>query len=379
MSEVTRNETAGDGRIEPVRALDPRYYTDNDTFEHDKRNILFRTWQYAGHVSQLESPGDYFTFSICDQNLFAVRGVDNVIRTFFNVCMHRAHQVVEGSGNKRVLVCPYHSWTYELNGSLRKAPNDDRVPGFDRGRICLTEVRAEIFCGFIFVNLDSETRSMADWFPDVEQELRSFVPHIDELKPVIWNTVEERCNWKISVENYSECYHCRINHPTFSSGVIDPESYDIQRQGHCLRHTTQTAALENMTYAIDAGANEHATDYSSWFLWPTFSFQVYPGNVLNTYLWRAVNVTDTLVYRGWYAISDEAPETITALAEQDLTTTVAEDIRLVNSVQQGLTSLGYRPGPLIIDPNRGVNSEHSIRAIHEWVLAAHNQSWTPKD
>jgi len=316
-------------------------------------------------VSQLDSPGDFFAFSICNQNLFSIRGVDGVIRSFFNVCMHRAHQVVEGSGNKRVLVCPYHSWTDELDGRLRKAPNDDNVPGFERGKICLTELRTEALCGFIFVNLDVEARPMADWYPNVEQELRSYVPDIDALKPVIWNTVEERCNWKVSVENYSECYHCRINHPTFASGVIDPDSYNIRPQGHCLRHTTRTAALENMAYTIDASANEHATDYSSWFLWPTFSFQVYPGNVLNTYLWRAVDVADTIVHRGWYATDCEAPDAVSALAEKDLSTTVAEDIRLVNSVQQGLASLGYRPAPLIIDPDRGVNSEHSIRAIHE--------------
>ena len=368
-----KRQSPGDAGGEPIRALDSSYYTEREAFERDKRSILFRTWQYAGHVSQVEKPGDYFAFGICGQNLFTLRGADGAVRTFFNVCMHRAHQVVSGSGNKRVLVCPYHSWTYELDGRLRKAPNDDRVPGFDRSTICLTEVRTEILCGFIFVNLDPDARPMAEWFPNVEAELRSFVPDIDALRPVIWTEVQERCNWKVSVENYSECYHCRINHPTFANGVIDPDSYDIRPQGYCLRHTTRTAAIENMTYPIDVGANEHAADYSSWFLWPTFSFQVYPGNVLNTYLWRAMDVTETLVYRGWYATGDTVPDTIARLADQDLATTVAEDIRLVNSVQQGLASLGYHPGPLVIDPDFGVNSEHSIRAIHEWVLAAHGR------
>ncbi len=371
---MTQSVEHASDTAEPIRALDPRFYTDPQAFERDKQRILFRTWQYAGHVSQVANPGDFFTFSICDQNLFTVRGADDVIRSFFNVCMHRAHQVVEGSGNKRVLVCPYHSWTYELDGRLRKAPNDDKVAGFDRASICLTEVRTEILCGFIFVNLDAQTSPMADWYPNVERELRSFVPDIDALKPVVWNAVEERCNWKVSVENYSECYHCRINHPTFASGVIDPDSYNILPQGHCLRHTTRTAPADSMTYTVDANANEHALDYSSWFLWPTFSFQVYPGNVLNTYLWRVIDVTETRVYRGWYTVDGASSSTVSALAEQDLTTTVAEDIRLVNSVQQGLASLGYRPGPLIIDPAYGVNSEHSIRAIHEWVLDAHNQS-----
>lgn len=88
----------------------------------------------------------------------------------------------------------------------------------------------------------------------------------------------------------------------------------------------------------------------------------------------AINVCNTLVYRGWYTVDGAPSSTVSTLSEQDLTTTVAEDIRLVNSVQRGLVSLGYRPGPLIIDPARGVNSEHSIRALHEWILDAHNQT-----
>ncbi len=152
--------------------------------------------------------------------------------------------------------------------------------------------------------------------------------------------------------------------------MIDPNSYNVMSQGHCLRHTTRSANLDRMTYDIDPDANEHATDYSSWFLWPAFSFQVYPGNVLNTYLWRPVGVAETLVYRGWYSVDGEPSEVAEKLAAQDRDTTVAEDVRLVNSVQRGLNSLGYRPGPLVIDPEFGVNSEHSIRSLHDWVREA---------
>ena len=90
------------------------------------------------------------------------------------------------------------------------------------------------------------------------------------------------------------------------------------------------------TYPIDADANEHATDYSSWFLWPTFSFQVYPGNVLNTYHWRALGVETTLAVRGWYSVDEKPSDIIESLADQDQDTTLAEDVRLVESVQRGL-------------------------------------------
>ena len=170
----------------------------------------------------------------------------------------------------------------------------------------------------------------------------------------------------MTVENYSECYHCRKNHKTFVEGVVDPNTYNIMPQGHCLRHTTQSVDLDRMTYPIDAEANPHATDYSSWFLWPTFSFQVYPGNVLNTYHWRALGVETTLAARGWYTVDGKPSDLVESLAIQDQDTTLAEDVRLVESVQRGLNSLGYRPGPLIVDPDFGVSSEHSIQTLNEW-------------
>ncbi len=351
----------------PVKALESRYYTDPDIYRREENSLLAETWQFAGHASQLENPGDYFAFKIAGQGLFCVLDNDGEIRTFYNVCKHRAHELVQQAGNARSIVCPYHSWTYGLDGQLRSGPNLKSVAGLDISEICLTPVRTEIFCGFIFVNLDDDARSMDEWFPNAREELSAFVPQIHELRPLEWIRIDERCNWKVSVENYSECYHCRVNHPTFASGVIKPQTYDIRPQGHCLRHTTECQNLDRMTYPIDLDANEHAGDYSSWFLWPLFSFQVYPGNVLNTYHWRPHGVDSVSVWRGWYTIDGEESDVIRTLATQDRDTTVAEDIRLVESVQRGLNSRGYSPGPLVIDPGFGVNSEHSVQTLHQWM------------
>ena len=160
----------------PIRALDPHYYTDSGVFERERQRIFQRSWQLIAHQSQLPNPGDYLTFSLGDDHLFALRGADNQIRVFFNVCQHRAHELLNGQGNTRLIACPYHAWTYELDGRLRKARNSDRVAGFDASSICLTEARCELFCGFIFVNLDSDAPSMEALFPGVQAEIRSFVP-----------------------------------------------------------------------------------------------------------------------------------------------------------------------------------------------------------
>ena len=265
---------------------------------------------------------------------------------------------------------PYHAWSYDLGGQLRAGPNIKAVEGFRREDICLTKVPIENFCGFLFVNLDPDARPMDEWFPGVRSELAAHVPQIEQLRPLEWVEIPETCNWKVSVENYSECYHCTLNHETFATGIVRPETYDIQPQGHCLRHTTECQNLDAMSYPIDLSANDYAGVYSSWFLWPMFSFQVYPGNLLNTYHWRAVDADHVIVWRGWYSIDGVESETVRQLAVQDRETTVEEDIHLVESVQRGLKSRGYRPGPLVMDPACGVNSEHSIAVLQSWMRDA---------
>jgi phenylpropionate dioxygenase-like ring-hydroxylating dioxygenase large terminal subunit len=164
------------------------------------------------------------------------------------------------------------------------------------------------------------------------------VPHMGELKPLEWVEIPEACNWKVSVENYSECYHCSLNHPTFATGVIKPETYDIQPQGLLPAPHHQSANAGPDELSDDRQHSQHAGEYSSWFLWPMFSFQVYPGNLLNTYHWRAVDAGHVVVWRGWYTSAVSTDETVRRLAIQDRATTVEEDIHLVESVQRGLKS-----------------------------------------
>lgn len=353
----------------PLRTLPAHHYTDPQAFARERDGLLARTWHFAGHASRLEKPGDYFTVDLNGEDLFCILGRDGVVRSFYNVCQHRAHRLLSGDGSTRVVVCPYHAWTYELTGELRSGPNLGAVEGVDRRTICLTPVRTEVFLGFVFVNLDPGAAPMDAWFPGVREEVSAYVPDLADLRPLDWVEIPEACNWKVSIENYSECYHCTLNHPAFASGVVRPETYDIQPQGHCLRHRTDCQNLTAMSYPVDM-SRPHAGEYSSWFLWPMFSFQVYPGNVLNTYHWRAEAVDRVTVWRGWYTPGGRDSDVVRRLAVQDRATTVEEDIRIVEAVQRGLGSRGYVPGPLVIDPRCGVNSEHSIGVLQGWMRAA---------
>ncbi len=365
MEQVTEPSMEPDAGA-PVQGLPARYYRAPEVFGRARERLFHRSWLFACHASRLPEPGSYFAFSILDQDLFVIRSRDGGLRCFFNVCRHRGHALVEGTGRARVLVCPYHAWSYDLEGRLRGAPGTRGLSGFDAGGICLTEVRLEVFCGFVFVNLDPEARPMAAVFPGVEEAIRTLCPDIDDRVFAQEHSAEEACNWMVAVENYNECYHCKVVHKTFASGVIDPQSYNVRGFGatKCLHHTAKAQSGAAAWY------DTSGSDYGSFFLWPGFSLQVYPSGLVNTYHWQPLSPEATRVFRGWYSRDGRVDEGLRKVIELDRDTTFAEDLALVKSVQRGLGSLGYRPGPLVVNPEEGIDSEHSIAKLHEWLREA---------
>jgi phenylpropionate dioxygenase-like ring-hydroxylating dioxygenase large terminal subunit len=347
----------------PVRALAARYYTAPEVFDAVGDKLFYRSWQFACHASRVAEPGDYFAFSVLHQDLFVIRGGDGVVRCFFNVCQHRGHVLLQGSGRTRVVVCPYHAWSYALDGKLRNVSRARDIPGFDRLDIGLPEVKVEVFCGFIFVNFDPQSSPMSSTFAGVERAVRALCPDIEERAFAHEHDIQEQCNWLVAIENYNECYHCKVVHPTFASGVIDTQSYNIRPFGttRCLHHTAGAQSGGSAWY------DTSGSDYGSFFLWPSFSLQIYPSGLVNTYQWQPLAVDQTRVYRGWYSRDGVVDESLQKVIELDRDTTFAEDLVLMRNVQRGLNSMGYRPGPLVVNSKEGIDSEHSIAKLHEWV------------
>lgn len=345
-------------------ALHPDYYTKSDIFEAEKERIFFKNWLYVGHQSQVSNPGDFFTLTLIEQSLVVMRGQDGELRGFYNVCPHRAHELfLEQAGNKKAIVCPYHAWSFETDGSLRSARGSEQVEGFDKTAVCITQFQVETFCGFIFVNLDKDAPSMTENYPDVERGIRELAPDIDERVYTYHHAKHLNANWKVAVENYNECYHCPGVHQTFSSGVVDPKSYRIAPGTNCLLHTAVSQPRGKQAYTIDE-SDPRATQYASFYLWPTFSVQIYPGGVVNTYHWFPLDVENTVVHRSWYFDSVEPTAEQWEIIELDRTTTFAEDLSIIDSVQRGMKSRGYRPGPLVLDPS-GVATTLSENTAYE--------------
>ena len=347
----------------PYPGFLPVFFTGPDIYQRVRERVFFRTWQYACHGSQLPEPGDYLTISLFDQDIVILRDREGELRAYYNVCQHRGHKLLEGAGNRRLLVCPYHAWSYGLDGRLRAAPASDSVSGFDRNSICLSSIRLETFLGFVFFNLDPDCADMDTCYPGVRQALLELCPDIESHRFAHQHSADEGCNWLVAVENYNECYHCKVAHPDFAKGVIDPGSYGVLPfgGGRVLRHSSLPSRDEGAWYDVSG------SDYGSFYLWPSSSIQVYPGGVINNYWWRPLAVDDTRVFRGWFSGNGEVDDVLQKVIDLDRTTTFAEDLVLVRNVQRGLGSRGYRPGPLMINSRGGIDNELSIACLHRWL------------
>ena len=336
--------------------LDARFYTDPEILAVELELIFARSWVMVGHASQVSEPGALITATVGDEGV-VVANDQGTVRAFYNVCQHRGHELVtDDAATVTSITCPYHAWTYDLGGRLVHAR------GEDVGDICVPEVRVEAMAGFLFVNLDTEAPTLEETIPGIEAELLAIAPDAAERVLTSRRTHEINANWKVAVENYNECYHCPNVHKAFTAGVVSPGSYRIRPRGFTIHHTAEGPPAEKSGYTRHADAN----DYGSFFTWPVSSIQCYPGRVLNTFRWVPLTVDRTLLVREWWFDRPEPTPAQNEVIELDWTTTVAEDFELMDSVQRGVSSRGYRPGPLIVDPSgvADVHSENTVPHLH---------------
>ena len=341
--------------------LPSRYYTDPALFEVDKREIFYRSWQCVGHVSELPEIGDYLTFAVADESIAVVRGTDRVLRAFYNVCRHRGHPVVEGRGNCSQLVCAYHAWTYRLDGRLCAAPATRGDARFDPADIGLQEVCLEEFCGLILVNLDETQPPAAELYAAVREEIESFVPDPADFRLVCETSIEHHCNWKLSVENYNECYHCPTVHKaSLTRGVLDLAGYRVDPRGYAISHLGKAQTRNRKQYDYDPLHGARGDEYGAWFLWPSVALTCYPGGYMSIRQWLAVGPRRTVYLYRWFSDGEIADADVEALMRTHRDTTGAEDAVVVAKVQRGMESRAFSPGPFVLGDG-GALSEVGVR------------------
>jgi Rieske 2Fe-2S family protein len=196
-------------------ALSREFYTDPEIYERDVERIFLRSWQYAGHQSEIPNPGDWFLFEFAGESVIIARTLEGDITALLNVCRHRGSRVcVENSGCAKRLICRYHGWTYDLDGSLVGASR--MGDEFDTSGIGLKRLHVELLDGMIFVNFADRPAAFAPVRDGLAECLQPY--ELQNARVAHRQSYPIAANWKLAVENYCECYHCAPAHPEYSRG-----------------------------------------------------------------------------------------------------------------------------------------------------------------
>jgi phenylpropionate dioxygenase-like ring-hydroxylating dioxygenase large terminal subunit len=346
-----------------LQSVPSRYYTDPALFQQDKEKIFYRTWQYMAHVSEVVQPGDFITRRIIDQEFVITRDNDGKLHCFYNVCQHRGHTLTKGDGNCKLIVCPYHAWSYRLDGSLNIARNAENVPGFDKSAIHLNEVQLEEFCGFIFVNMKDDAPSLKGMTGDLEQEILEYVPYIRDLRMVGETLLNHSCNWKVTTENFNECYHCAVVHKTYISKMVALDKYRVIPNGITLRHYSVGHPKEVAAYKYDPLHGGKGDQFATWYIWPNVAISCFPGGIVSVRHFRPLEVRKTVYAYQWFRDAATPEQDVKDLMQRHHDTNGMEDLAIVNGVQEGLESNGYDIGPLLVDRERSEKSEHGVAHV----------------
>jgi choline monooxygenase len=348
-------------RAATSRTLPGWVYTDQAVFERERAAIHFRSWHYAGTSQELLKPGDYLTARILDQEIIVIRGKDDAIRGFYNVCQHRGHELLRGCGRVHVITCPYHAWTYGVDGQFNGARGTALLPDFQKAAFNLKPVRIEVFAGkLIFFNLDPEATPLSELAADLAADIAAEVPAFERLVVAPGRaTADIHANWKVTVDNYLECYHCRTAHPALSS-LMDLGSFRVDVHEHWMSHKADLGRPDNAAYPVLPDAANTRTLW--WWLWPTTTFNVMPGSAeMSVFSFLPTSVASTLQWGQRFALPGDAVDEPRERYRNGVLTD--EDVALVESVQRGLHSRGYGSGRFIDD---GEGLEISERATHRF-------------
>ena len=344
---------ARDLRTEDDFSLPGWIYWDPEFFELEKQVIFRKSWHLVGHVNDVPASGDYLTFKFLNESILTVRGADGRVRSFHNVCRHRAARLVggeQGNCGKRI-TCPYHAWTYATDGRLVGVPLRANYPGLNPDHYGLAEVEQEIWRGFVFVRFAPGLPSVADQMAPYAAELAG--APLEDLKPLGPPRVQTRhVNWKNVADNYSDGLHIPVAHPGLmrifgKSYAIEAREWVDKMSGQLVEQPSPHASERMYQKLIhDMGLAENAS-WAYYKLWPNAAIELYPDQI-DFMQFVPVSPTETQLRYINYGVPDGRREMRAAryLNWRINRLVNFEDKDLIERVQAGMASSSYAAGPL---------------------------------
>jgi choline monooxygenase len=336
-------------------ALSPHFYLDPEVLRLEDERIFSRTWQFAGHVTQIAEPGSYITASAGSQPVLVVRDDEGGVRAFRNVCRHRGSRLLSGSGEcKKAIRCRYHGWTYRMDGELIGVPEGRQIGGLDKSELGLFPARVEVVSGLVFVNLDIEATPLAEHVAGLPERLAPY--DLERLQPVVAKETSQPANWKIVADNYLEGYHVPIAHPGLMR-LFDYKNYDVELfdnwvwfnaplrdkpSGNFVERTYQ-----RLVEPMPGLGPEHTRVWHYILIYPNTTIDLYPDQVG---IWQILpdgmaatrDVHMTLRPPG-AGLRTRAAQYANRRVNQLVSD---EDVDLVANQQAGIATHGFEPGPL---------------------------------
>jgi carnitine monooxygenase subunit len=354
-------------------ALPPHWYHDVSVYEAEAIAVYRNNWLCAGHQSELNNIGDFVRLDFCDESILVVRGRDNVLRAFYNVCQHRGHILVnERRGNlSGVIRCPYHSWGYELNGSLRHVPNLQKVPNFPVQDICLPEVTVSEYGSFVWVNLNPEASPIAREMSGLDAAIRQYIPDVETAIFFEGNHNTLPINWKTQVDNAIDTYHFQFSGPAHRQLTNSMQFASFERETHgkwLVEWGLPAPVSNNAGYDFDSSNARHDVDgFTIIWVYPDLQIVAMPASkTFMTYRTPPFGPEKTgLDYAYSGAVEAKGSDTSRAAIDWMNGPLSDEDNDLTTAVHLGHKSHGFTGSKFLIDEEESRYSEHPGEAFHK--------------
>ena len=330
-------------------------YTSESVFRWELEHFFDRSWVCIGRTEDLLTPGDQRAVAIGLESALLTRDEEGELRAFYNVCRHRGHELLETGcvTNGKFIRCPYHAWAYGLDGTLSGAPGFGGLPGFDREEYSLVPLSVVEWHGWLFANASGDAPPFEEHIGNLGSLIRNHRP--EELVTAARHDYEVAANWKVITENYHECYHCSVIHPEFSRVSPPTSSLNLEPEGLWvggpmdLAEGTQTMSLtgESQAPAFPHLAEGQERKVYYFGLFPNLLLSVHPDYIM-THRLRPLAPDRTAIECEWL-FSREAVESDgfdPSYASDFWDITNRQDWRACEGVQRGVSSRGYRQGPL---------------------------------